>query len=123
MSCYLLHVGTNGKHSQYRVPSVSHALCRNTCVRMMFLSKSTYLNWIAVTVLTRQALPVIHGLTGSILNAANPAAEATVRQYIRDVAELDGHALPVAYCQSDFRRMEDTGVEESVIFLPSRYSK
>lgn len=72
---------------------------------------------------TRNVLSAPHGLTGISQNTEKPAAKASVRQYIRDVAEAYGHPLPIAYRQSDQKRMEEEDTEESIIFLPPKYSK
>jgi len=123
MSCYLLHVNESGNHSQFCIPSSGVSLCRETWLLLMNLSKSTYTRWRDLSVPTRCVLPAPHGLAGAVANAAKPAVKAAVRQYLRDVAEADGHPCPVACRQADQRRIEEEQSEETILWLPPRYSK
>jgi len=123
MSCYMLHVNKDGKHCQYRIPAVGHPLCRTTWLVFMNLSKSTYLRWCLFASPTRNVLPLAHALSFNSSNAAKPAARMAVRTFLRDIAESDGHPLPICHRSSDYKRLESSDNMESIVFLPPKYSK
>lgn len=123
MSCYMICVDQNGKHSQYRVPAIGRSLCRDTWLMFMNISKSTYTAWRSLTISTRNVLPVNHGLIANSSNSGKPAAKAAVRRFIKDVAESDGHPLPVCARASDRAKFEYDEEIESIVFLPPKYSK
>jgi len=123
MSCFMVHVDDNKKCSKYRIPAVGHSLCKETWLLLMNISRPTFDRWRALTLSTCSVLPINHGLVFSKPNAAKPKERAAVRQYLCDVAETQGHPLPVSVGASDYSRLDAGEAIESIVFHPPRFSK
>eukprot|EP00171_Calliarthron_tuberculosum_P003853 IDg3853t1 len=85
--------------------------------------KMHYESWWAFSVRTRNVLLIVHGLTANTSNNGRPAALAAIRRYIKDVAEANGHPLPVRMRRTDRKVSDSAGRTVLIIVLPPSHTK
>ena len=90
---------------------------------LMNLSKSTCSDWRRLTIKQRDVLPDDCGITGYSSNAAKLVARNAVIKYIQNVADVDGHPLPILIRRSDKKSINEIDESESLVVLPPQYTK
>ena len=126
MTCYMQCVNEKGNHEHYRLPAFKKLMCRDAFCEFMNISVTTYQNWRRATEPNRDVLPDEHALVdrkGDQANASKPEARKAAAEYIKFVAEREGHPLPVRIRASDKRLMEKIEGTEQMLVLPPRFTR
>lgn len=114
---------TNGQGNitQYRLPSVTHKLCLKVWLELLILPKKHFDNWRQAVGLSRNILPLDHGLTGRVSDDNKQSMRDAVSEYIDTIADLYGFGIPVNVRRADGKYVDSCFYTNIFILLPPQY--
>lgn len=111
-----------GNITQYRISSVTHKLCQKVWLELLILPRKYFDNWRQAVGLSRNILPLYHGLTGRVSDDNKQSMRDAVSEYIDTIAALYGFGIPVHVGRADGQYVDSCFDTNNFILLPPQYS-
>lgn len=109
-----------GNVSNYILPFLSHIICQNVWIELLFLSKSPFYTWWTAIGPSRNILFSDHALIGQVSNNYKTTTRDAVSDYIETIAERDGHLIAIHVCRADGSFSDPYIDTENVSVLPPK---